>query len=80
MFIDPILLLWSQSLDAKLLGNHFQKQVNDVVLDFIPCHPEVWRPVLQSIIGALLKLINSNSNSTSESTYSPMFIDLILLL
>jgi hypothetical protein len=52
--------MWSQSLDAKLLRNNFQKQVNDVVLDFIPCHPKVWRPVLQSIIGALLKLINSN--------------------
>jgi hypothetical protein len=31
MSIDPILLLCSQSLDAYLLKNNFQKQVIDVV-------------------------------------------------
>jgi hypothetical protein len=31
MSIDPILLLWSQSLDAYLLRNNFQKQLIDVV-------------------------------------------------
>jgi hypothetical protein len=36
MFIDSILLLWSQSLDAKLLRNKFQKQLYDVVSDFCP--------------------------------------------
>jgi hypothetical protein len=29
-----MLLLWSQILDAKLLINNFQKQLNDVVSDF----------------------------------------------
>jgi hypothetical protein len=33
---DPILLLWSQSLDAKLLKNNFRKQLNDVVSNFTP--------------------------------------------
>jgi hypothetical protein len=28
--------MWSQSLDSKLLRNNFQKQLNDVVLDFTP--------------------------------------------
>jgi hypothetical protein len=34
MSIYPILLLWIQSLDAKLLRNIFQKQLTDVVADF----------------------------------------------
>jgi hypothetical protein len=34
MVIDLILLLWSQSLDAKLLRNNFQKQLTNVVSNF----------------------------------------------
>jgi hypothetical protein len=30
-FIDSILLLWSQSLDAKLLRNKFQKQLTNAI-------------------------------------------------
>jgi hypothetical protein len=34
MCIDSILLLWSQSFDAKLLRNKFHKQLTDVVSHF----------------------------------------------
>jgi hypothetical protein len=34
MFIDSILLLWSQSLDAKFYRNNFEKKLTDVVSDF----------------------------------------------
>jgi hypothetical protein len=34
MFIDPILLVWSKSLDVKLLRNKFQKQLTYVVSHF----------------------------------------------
>jgi hypothetical protein len=56
MFIDSILLLWSQSLDAKLLRNKFQKQLYDVVSDFTFV-PVSLAPMLQSIFGVLLKLL-----------------------
>jgi hypothetical protein len=35
MFRDPISLLLSQSLDAKLLKNKFQKQLTHVVSDLL---------------------------------------------
>jgi hypothetical protein len=59
MFIDLILLLWIQSLDAKLLRNNFRKQLNDVVSHFTHVPPSL-APSVVINFGGLLKLFNSN--------------------
>jgi hypothetical protein len=38
MLIDSILLMWSQSLDVKLLRNKSEKQLTDIVSNINDSH------------------------------------------